>query len=131
MAPEGISFQEQMRILIETLPAPDGTPYKLAAIAQAIAVSEQSLTYLLDGRTQFPRLNTARRLCRFYGISLDYFTCTSEAECRVYLVQHASQNASPMIREIEEQSGTLSISGKRRVLRLLGRLRRLRRSSKD
>lgn len=131
MTREGISFQEQFRILVETLTAPDGTAYKLSTIAQAIDVSEQSLAYLLDGRTQYPRLNTLRRLCRFYDISLDYFACTSEAECSAFLVQRAAQNASPMIREIDEQAATLTPSGVRRVLRLLERLRNLRRSGKN
>lgn len=131
MAPEGVSFQEQFRILLETLTTPDGTPYKLATIAQATDVSEQSLAYLLDGRTQYPRLNTVRRLCRFFDISLDYFECTTEAECRAFLVQRAAQSASPVIREINEQSETLTPSTKRSVIRLLERLRSLRRSSKN
>lgn len=131
MAPDGVSFQEQFRILIGTIAAPDGHSYSLATIAQATDVSEQSLLYLLEGRTQYPRLNTLRRLCRFYDVSLDYFDCATEADCRTFLVQHAAQKASPIIREIDQQSNTLTPSGKHNVLRLLERLRHLRGSGKN
>lgn len=131
MAPEGVSFHEQFRILIETVPSSDGRPYSLATIAKATELSEQSLVYLLEGRTQYPRLNTLRWLCRFYDISLDYFDCLTEADCRAFLIQRATQNASPIINEIDKQSNTLTPSGKRNVLRLLERLRHLRSSSKD
>lgn len=130
MASEGVSFQEQFRILVETLTAPDGTPYKLATIAQAVDVSEQSLAYLLDGRTQYPRLETLRRLCRFYDISLDYFSCETEPECRAFLVQHAAQRASPIVHQIDKESETLTPSAKSSVLRLLDRIRHLRSSGK-
>ena len=131
MAPEGVSFQQQFRILIDTIAAPDGHSYRLATIAQATDVSEQSLVYLLEGRTQYPRLNTLRRLCRFYDISLDYFDCPTESDCRAFLVQRAARIAPPIIHEIDKQSNTLTSSGKRNVLRLLERLRHLRGSGKN
>ena len=98
------------------MPAPNGQPHSLAAIARATELSEQSLHYLLEGRTEFPRLNTARRLCRFYDISLDYFGCETEADCRAYLAQLASQRASPLVREINQTAETLTPSAKRRAL---------------
>ena len=130
MSPDSIQFQEQLRILIESVPAPDGLPHSLAAIARATELSEQSLHYLLDGRTQYPRLNTVRRLCRFYDISLDYFGCVTEAECRAYLVQSAARRASPLVREIDQVALTLTPWTKRRVARLLERFRNLRGSDK-
>ena len=128
MEPERLPVQEQFRILLETFPAPDGHPYSLAVIARATKLSEQSLANLLDGSTQNPRLDTLRRLCRFYDISLDYFDCQTDAECRNFLAQYAAQRASPMVREIDTESETLTPSSKRSVLRLLDRLRHLRRS---
>ncbi len=130
MAPEGVSFQEQFQILIDAVPAPDGRPYNMASIAKATELSEQSLLYLLEGRRQYPRLNTLRQLCRFYGISLDYFDCVTEAECRAFLVQHAARQASPLVREIDRESESLSPPAKGNVLRLLERFRRLRGSGK-
>lgn len=131
MSPDGVQFQEQLRILIEFMPAPDGLPYTLAAIAQATELSEQSLRFLLEGRTEYPRLNTARGLCRFYDISLDYFGFETEAECRAYLARLAAQRASSLVREIDQTAETLTPSAKRRVLGLLERLRNRRGSNKD
>lgn len=130
MSPDGIQFREQLQILIGSVPAPDGLPYSLAAIAEATELSEQSLRYLLEGRTEYPRLNTARRLCSFYDISLDYFGCETEADCRAYLAQLVSQRASPLLREIDQTADTLTPSSKRRVFRLLERFRNLGGSSK-
>ena len=130
MSPDGIDFHEQLRILIEFMPASDGLPHSLAAIAQATELTEQSLRYLLEGRTEYPRLNTARRLCRFYDISLDYFGCETEAACRAYLAQLASQRASSLVHEIDQTAETLTPSAKRRALGLLERFRNLRNSDK-
>ena len=102
------------------MPAPDGVPHSLAALAHATELSEQSLRYLLEGRTQYPRLNTVRRLCRFYDISLDYFGCETEAECRAYLAQLAAQRASPLVREIDQTAETLTPSAKTAGTRAAG-----------
>ena len=126
MEHEGLSFQDQFRILIDAVRSPDGRPYTLAAIAQGAGISVQNLSYLADGTTPHPRLDTLRRLCRFYDISLDYFGCETEVECRNFLMQRAAHRASPVVREIDKESETLSLSAKRNVLRLLERFRHLR-----
>ena len=130
MTPEHFPFREQLRILIDTLPSPEGNSYTVAAIAEATELTEKSIRNMLNGRTQNPHLDTLRDLCRFYHISLDYFECESEAECRTFLGQNAAQQASEVVREIGEQAETLTPSAKNNVLRLLERFRFLRSSGK-
>ena len=130
MMPEHFPFRDQLRILIDTLPSPDGSSYTVAAIAKATELTEKSIRNMLNGRTQNPHLDTLRDLCRFYQISLDYFECESEAECRAFLEQNVAQQASDVVREIDQQAETLTPSAKSNVLRLLERFRSLRSSSK-
>ncbi|MEO8391407.1 MAG: helix-turn-helix domain-containing protein [Chloroflexota bacterium] len=130
MMAEHFPFREQFRILIDSLPAPEGNKYSIASISDATGLSEQTLQYLLEGRTQYPVLDSARKLCRFFGISLDYFECETEAECHEFLAQNAAQQASSVVREIEQQADVLTQAAKGNVLRLLERFRYLRGSGK-
>ena len=123
-------FREQLRILIQTIPAPDGNAYNITTIANATGLSAQSLLYMLDGRTNNPRLESLRSICRFYNISLDYFECSSEEECRSFLAQNAAHLASPLVREIDQKAEALTPSDKSRVLRLIDRVNVLRRLRK-
>jgi transcriptional regulator with XRE-family HTH domain len=125
MPPDPISFQTQFRILIDMLRDPQGKPYSIATLAQAANVSDQSLLYLLDGRTQHPRLETVRALCRFYHISLDYFDCETEAACRVYLLEQISASSN-LLHTIAVEATRLTPKGQRSVLAVLEWLRRSR-----
>lgn len=124
MSNEDVAFQEQFRLLLETQRDPQGQPYSLAAVAKAVGLSEQALAYLLDGRSQQPRLDTLRRLCRFFQISLDYFQCETAAACRAFLAQQ-----SPTLTAVAHESETLSSGGQHNVLSILEWLRRARPSS--
>jgi transcriptional regulator with XRE-family HTH domain len=130
MLDDQFPFREQLRLLIQTIPAPDGSEYDITAIANATGLSAQSLLYMLDGRTSNPRLDSLRNICWFYDISLDYFECSSEEECRSFLAQNAAQRASSLVHEIDQKAEALTPSDKSRVLRLIDRLNVLRRLRK-
>ncbi|MEO8396274.1 MAG: XRE family transcriptional regulator [Chloroflexota bacterium] len=130
MSDEGLPFQRQFSILLETVRQPDGQPYSTAMIARATGLSEQSLLYLLDGRSVSPRLDTLRRLCHFYDISLDYFDCETEESCRAYLAKEVAGRSSALVRDIAQESETLTSSGQRKVLVILEWVRRARLSRK-
>lgn len=130
MLDDPFPFREQLRILIQTIPASDGNAYGISIIAKVTGLSAQSLVYMLDGRTNNPRLDSLRRICRFYNISLDYFKCNSEEKCRGFLAQNAAYKASPLIREIDQKAEALTPSDKSRVLRLIDRVNVLRRLRK-
>lgn len=130
MMPDDFPFREQLRILIETVTAPDGSQYSTVMVAKATGLSEQGLLYMLDGRTQNPRLDSLRRICSFYRISLDYFECGNETECRTFLAQNAARQASPLVCEIDQEADELTYSARSKVLRLVDRLRFLRGSGK-
>lgn len=130
MLDDPFPFREQLQILIQSIPAPTGGVYDIPAIAKATGLSAQSLLYMLDGRTNNPRLDSLRSICRFYNISLDYFECRSEEACRSFLAQQAAHLASPLVHEIDQKSEALTQADKSRVLRLIDRLNVLRRLRK-
>lgn len=119
---EPISFQQQFQILLDQLRDPQGKPYSLATLAQATGLSDQSLAYLLEGRSQFPRLDTLRALCRFYHISLDYFACETEADCHRYLLEQLAAS-STLLNDIAVEAAALTPKGQRNVLTMLEWLR--------
>jgi len=119
-----LTFGEQLRILIDFYPNKHGQPDSITHIAEATDISVQTLLNLLDGTSASPRLDTARRICTFYGISLDYFDCESEGECIDYLVEQKVETASPLVHEIERETDELSQRGKRNVLSLIEWVRR-------
>ena len=128
MVAETLSFQQQFHILLNLLRDPQGKPYSLGTLAQAAGVSDQSLTYLLDGRSQSPRLETIRSISHFYHISLDYFDCATESECRAYLVSRLAQSSS-LLQDIAAEAATLTPKGQRNVLTMLEWLRQMKKSA--
>lgn len=111
-----ISVGEQVRLLLELRTEAD---VNISRIAQATGISDQALANLIQGKSVNPRLSTLLTLCQHYGISLDYFACETEAECRAYLYNHQMQIASPLICEIESAAAHLSPKGQRNVLAII------------
>lgn len=130
MATEPIPFQQQFRILIDALPDPQGRTYSMSTIARMTELSEQALLYLLEGRSQNPRLDTLRRISRFFQISLDYFDNETEAECQAYLARHLT-TSSYLLHDIAHESAALTPKGQSNALAVLEWIRRAVPSKKN
>ena len=118
-----IKFSDQLRLLIDIRSIDNEPLPSVKALARAMNMSDQTLLNLLDGSAASPRLETARAICSYYGITLDYFDCETEAACRDYLARHQLR-ASPLLQAIDEETAELSPRGKRNVLSLLEWVRR-------
>ena len=105
--PNDIASRIQFSTLLKYGRNAAGAAYSLQALAEAANISDQALLNLLNGRTQSPRLKTARAICRLYGISLDYFSFDTEAACRDYLLRH-QQTSSEVLHMIANLSRNLS-----------------------
>ncbi len=127
MAVEPLSFQQQFHILINVLRDPQGKPYSMATLAKAAGVSDQSLSYLLDGQSQYPRLETLRAICSFYHISIDYFECDTESDCRAYLLECLAES-STLLHDIASEAQALTPRGQRNVLTMLEWLRQVKKT---
>jgi transcriptional regulator with XRE-family HTH domain len=114
-----IPLKRQLSLLLETSRDGEGHVYSLPHIAAETGITLQTLHNLLNGKAQNPRLDTLQSLCKFFGISLDYFGLTSEAQCRTYLAKKKLDTASPLIQEIATQSQKLSKKGRHNVLTIL------------
>jgi transcriptional regulator with XRE-family HTH domain len=95
-----------------------GQETDLSEIAHQTGITYQALANLVQGKVSNPRLNTLLALCQYFGISLDYFNCESEAACREYLYVHLASQSS-LINEIEQASAPLSAKGQRNVLAIM------------
>lgn len=123
---EAVDTCLHVRLLLEYGQDQHGQPYTPTEISRQINISQQTLSRLMTGKSRNISLHTARQLCAFYGISLDYFACTDEAECLRFLSQH-QHIASPLL-EIERETNRLSDKGQRNVLTILQWLLRARQS---
>lgn len=85
-----------------------GQPYSANHLAQALEMSPQALLNLIQGDAANPRLDTVRRLCRFFGVSLDYFGLETSEACEVYLQRHLVQVGTPIVHAIQAQADALS-----------------------
>lgn len=128
MEVESISFQEQFHILVDMLRDPHGKPYSMATLAKAANISDQSLSYLLEGRSQYPRLETLRGICRFFHISIDYFHCDTVSECRTYLLARLSES-STLLNDIASEAAALTQRGQRNVVTVLEWLRNVKKNA--
>lgn len=111
---------QKIRLLIEAAQPMNGAQISTAAdIARLTGISHQTLMNLLQGQNTNPRLDTLRALCELYGISLDYFDCENDVDCRAHILQKATINRNSMVSEIIEHTEQLSATSKQRVLRLM------------
>jgi transcriptional regulator with XRE-family HTH domain len=116
---EPISFRRQLHILIN---ARRDVP-TLRQLSEAIDTSQHTLMSLLSGRTAYPRLETARRLCDYFGVSLNYFGLTTEAACWHFLADsHA--HSSDVLDTIRAESDALSPTRRAELLPIVERIRR-------
>jgi transcriptional regulator with XRE-family HTH domain len=116
-APKRHVIQDQFATLLAEGRSSDGKVYSVQALVEAIQVSDQALRNLLNGKTISPRLETARSICHFYGITLDYFSLDSAAACQTYLL-HCRQHTSPTLRSIDEQGRQLSPAAMESLIRV-------------
>src|SRR5512145_348325 len=107
-ADQPLTTTQQLQLLLSQIIAGQHQPCSLHEIAAATGLSVQTLAKLVNGQTQEPRLDTLRRLCQFYGISLDYFAGESAAACQAYLRQQRLTTAAEVIQEIAHQTQHLS-----------------------
>ncbi|MCK6580616.1 MAG: helix-turn-helix domain-containing protein [Anaerolineae bacterium] len=121
MSAEPISFARQLHLLLERHRSQTGKPLSIRSLAGSTGISVQALLNLADGSSLFPRLDTARALCRFFGIALDYFNLETEAECMAYLAAHQPDS---MLRDLSQEANSLTPRGRRNVLAIMEWIRR-------
>src|SRR5512145_486147 len=103
-----LTTTQQLHLLLSQVIAGQHQPCSLHEIAAATGLSVQTLAKLVNGQTRDPRLDTLRRLCQFYGISLDYFAGETTAACQAYLNQERLLTAPEVVQEIAHQTQHLS-----------------------
>lgn len=109
---------KQLQILLE-YGLPQRERPSLNELARATGMSGQACANLLQGKSDNPRLQTLQSLCEYFGVSLDYFTCASAAECRAYLYLYRLRATSSLLTEIESAAERLSSRGQRNVLAVM------------
>ena len=103
-----ITLQQQLQLVWKYVLVQNGKT-NTAEVSRKTGITQQALLNLLHGRVHDPRLDTLQRLVSYFGISLDYFTLTSEVACLGYLAQAGRLGAAPnVLQHINAQASTLS-----------------------
>lgn len=117
-----MSVGKQISLLIEYGRDNRGHQYSLANVAKITGIRYQTLSNLINGSSNNPRLKTLRTLSRVYDISLDYFDCENEEACLNILKQHIAETSSN-VQVIDHETSDLSAKGKRNILAIMEWLR--------
>jgi transcriptional regulator with XRE-family HTH domain len=114
-----MTFAKQIALLLRYFPDVDGQLYSANHLAHRLEMSPQAVLNLIQGDAPNPRLDTVRRLCRFFGIKLDYFGLETAKACESYLQCHLIQVATPTVRAIQTEVDELSPRAAANVLVLM------------
>ena len=113
-----LSLSEQLNILFEAVRHPEGRPFTMQEVSDAIDVSLPALSQLRTGKIKNPQLHTLREICRFFQVPLRYFETTSVEECYAILAGKQEDEASS-INEIAFRAIRLSPEAQRDILTII------------
>lgn len=113
-----LSLSEQLNILFEAVRHPEGRPFTMQEVSNAIDVSLPALSQLRTGKIKNPQLHTLREICRFFHVPLRYFETTSVEECYAILAGKQEDEGSP-INEIAFRAIRLSPESQRDILTII------------
>lgn len=119
-----IAFARQLSLLLEMRRQTTRPPHQPADLAKISGVPLQTLLYLLEGRSLSPRLDTAHRICSSFEITLDYFDCDTEADCKRYLMHQWLISAPTNLQEIAAEVEQLTPRGQRNALSMIELIKR-------
>ena len=113
-----LPVSEQLNLLFEAVPHPDGRPYTLQEVSTATGISPGTLSQIRSGQSTNPQLNTLRALGHFFHVPLRYFETRSREEC--YALLHDSQPPpASSVSEIAFRASGLSPKSQRDILTIV------------
>lgn len=122
---KAISPGDQINILFEMVLDANGKPYTITDVSLAAGISVGVLSLLRNNRNCNPTFATLSGISKFFGVSLDYFNCQTQDECRLYIENPANRTPpnyenmpSPIARQIFSKALGMSDYGRRELLRM-------------
>lgn len=119
---EYLPVSEQIRILFAMCKHPEGRPYTLREVSDAIGISLPTIGQVRSGRIQNPQLHTLRALASFFGVSLRYFEARTPEECVSILFHENVSREEPVAQmpEVALRAMSLSPRSQADVLKVIG-----------
>lgn len=90
-----LKLAEQLDILFDVFRAPNGKPYTVKEVSEAIRMTPATVSRIRSGNVPDPRMSTLKMFARFFHISLDYFFCGTREECRDFLARERGLESIP------------------------------------
>ncbi|MAU08405.1 MAG: hypothetical protein CL607_01170 [Anaerolineaceae bacterium] len=113
-----LNLSEQLNILFEAVRHPEGRPFTLQEVSDAVDVSLPALSQLRNGKIKNPQLHTLREICRFFSVPLRYFETKTVEECYAILAGKQEDEGSS-INEIAFRAIRLSPKAQQDILTII------------
>jgi transcriptional regulator with XRE-family HTH domain len=113
-----LPLSDQLNLLFETVPHPDGRPYTLQEVSEATGVSAGTLSQMRVGHSTNPQLSTLRALGHFFQVPLRYFETRSSEECYA-LLSETPPPPPAAASEIAFRASSLSTQSQRDILTII------------
>ena len=121
-------IREKINLLFEVFVKPDGKPYTNVEVAQQVGISDRLIAGLRTKDYRNPTLGTLEALCNFFDIPLDYFTCETDKDARLYLARVKSglpaydpeqYKSDELVGEIMAKAMSMSVDARRDILKVM------------
>ena len=115
---EFLPLSQQLILLFEAKPHPDGRPYTMQEVSDATGISVAAISQMRNGKINNPQLNTLRNLCKFFDVPLRYFETKTTEEC--YAIFNGDNQPPKVINnEIAFRANALSEQAQRDILNMI------------
>jgi transcriptional regulator with XRE-family HTH domain len=115
---EPLQLKDLVNFLFDTIRRPDGEPYSLYEVADAIDISPATIHQLRTGRIKSPTLPTLKEIGRFFNVPLSFFECESIDACYQVLGAQGS-DLSPGVSKIAFRASKLSEKSQLDLLKII------------
>ena len=121
-------FADRLRVLVETMLGPEGTPYTPKEIADGTGLSQHYVRALLRGGVAMPAGERVQRLAAFFGVDSSYFFARSEpSERRTEEIDAELMRMldDPWLIKVARRSAGMGDAQKEALLQMIDAARRL------
>lgn len=114
------TIAELVNLLFNKVRRPDGRPFTEKEVSEQVNITHKTLNHIRTGKTPNPGIATIREICRFFGVSMDFFNISSLEESYAFLNERKQAEAqATSVNEIMFRALDLSEEGRKDLLNVI------------
>jgi transcriptional regulator with XRE-family HTH domain len=127
---EPLPLKDLINFLFDNVLHPEGRPFTTQEVTDHVRISHATINQMRTGRSKNPTLPTLQEVCRFFGVPLSFFECTSLDECYAVL-NEKSEEKTDSVAEITFRASQLSEKSQKDLLRVIAWVEAAERERQD